>query len=169
MARRYEQVGDCVVVAPRAAQTDAVPSVEDLAVTGAEKQQTRHWRTVDAEARLTALGNPATADDPGRMLATAAQRPSASDPVPTIDNGSLAERPQGTGRENERIAPVDLARRLSWKIAPEYAVLTADRDTPSGCPISARDFFDYPDKCHRVGFCTAQAARYPQSKQASCR
>jgi hypothetical protein len=146
-----------------------VPSVDDLAVAGGEKQQTRDRRAINAEARLAALGNTATADDPRRMLATAAQRPSASDPVPTIDHSGLAERPQGTAREDVRVAPVDLARRLTWEVAPEYAVLTTDRDTPAGCPVSARDFFDYPDERHRVGFRTAQAARYPQPKQTCCR
>src|SRR5437016_13989022 len=101
-----KQVGDDIVVAAGAAQPDAVPSVEDFAGCIREEQEARDRHPVDLDARLVGVENPAAADDPSRMLATAPERPPASSAVAAIHGDGFPRRPKCAAGDHKRVAAV---------------------------------------------------------------
>ena len=73
-------------------QPDTVPGVEDLAICGREEQDADDWTAIGSEAWLLTVQDPAAAEDPGRMLATTAQWPSARNAIATIYDDGFSER-----------------------------------------------------------------------------
>jgi hypothetical protein len=148
-------------VAAGAAQPDAVPGVEDFAGSNPEEHETHDRESVRPKARPIVVEDTAAADDPGGMLATAAERPAPGNAVAAIHDHGLPHRSKCTAGDDERVAAVDLARCVWREISSEHAVFAADRDAPAHCAIRPRDLFDNPDQGHRVGLLAAQFPRNP--------
>src|SRR5271168_1130030 len=121
MGGRNKQIGDGVIMAAGAAQSDAVPGVEDFASSSREEQDAHDGYSVRSKARLIAVENSAATDDPGGMLATAPERPPAGNAVAAIRDGGLPCRPKRAGGDHERIAAVDFARSVRREISAEHA------------------------------------------------
>jgi hypothetical protein len=88
-------------------QPDTVPGVEDLAVCGREEQDAGDWTAVGSEAWLLTIRDPAAADDPGGMLTTTAQWPSAGNAIATIFDDGISKRPKRPGGSYVRVTTVD--------------------------------------------------------------
>jgi hypothetical protein len=93
-----------------------VPGVEDFAGSSRKEQKAHDGQSVGPEARLIAVENPAAADDPGRMLATAPERPQAGNAVAPIHDHGLPGRPKRAAGDHQRVAAVDFARRVRRQI-----------------------------------------------------
>ena len=68
---RNKEAGHREIVAAGAAQPDGLPSVDDLAIRNRKKQDARDGRPVFVKARLIAVEDPAAADQPCTVLASA--------------------------------------------------------------------------------------------------
>src|SRR6516225_10235365 len=136
----------------------------------AEKEQEAHdWRTVRSEARLIAVQNAATADDPGGMLTATAKRPSPGHAIAAGDDCGISEGPKRPGCPDSPVIAVDFTSRLGRQIPAERATFAADCHTPACGTVSSGDLFDDTDKGHWVSFFTAERTRNPQAKQAGLR
>src|SRR5262245_14324351 len=132
-------------MAAGASQSDAVPGVEDFAGRRGEEHEAHDRDSVRPKDQPIAVEDPAAANDPGGMLATAAERPAARNAVAAIHDHGLPRRPKRAAGDDERVSAVDLVRCVRRKISAEYTVLAADRETPAGRAICPRDLFDNPD------------------------
>src|SRR3954463_3522305 len=107
MLRRNKHIRHCVVMTAGAAQPDAVPGVEDLAILRSKKQKTGYRCTVGAEPWCVAIKHLAVANHPCGMLASTAKWPAAARPIPAILGHSLAESTQRTTGKDIRIGAVN--------------------------------------------------------------
>src|SRR6516164_785051 len=107
-------------------QPDTVPGVEDLAVCGREEQDAGDWMAIGSEAWLLTVQDPAAADDPGGMLTTTAQWPSAGNAIATIFDDGISRRLKLSGSSYVRVTTVDFARSVRRQIPAKRAQLTAD-------------------------------------------
>src|SRR3954447_18269166 len=103
----------------RATEPDTVPSVEDFALRGGEKQNAHDWETISCEARFVPVQNPAAAYNPSGMLATTSQCPSACNAVTTIDDRSISGWAEGPGCSHVRVATVNFACSRRLQITPK--------------------------------------------------
>jgi hypothetical protein len=163
---RNKQIGDGVVVTAGSAQSDALPSIEDLAVGGGEKQDAHGRGSVGPEPWLVAIEDPASAHDPHAMLTAAPERPPTGDAIAAVDRDSLPGGPERSAGNNKRVAPVDFVCRGRWQTATEEAIQAPDHQAPTGGPINLRDCFDNPHQRHRVSLLAAQRPRDPQAEQS---
>src|SRR5262245_16005063 len=118
-------------MAPGATEPDAVPVVEDFTVRGRKEQEARDWRALRPEARLIAVQNAATADDPGGMLTATAKRPLPGRPIAAGDDCGISEGPKRPGCPDSPVIAVDFTSRFGRQIPAERAIFAADCHTPA--------------------------------------
>src|ERR1700751_3521995 len=152
-----------------AKEPNAVPVVDDFTGRGPKEQEPRDWRAVRSEARLSAVQNAATADDPGGMLTATAKRPSPGHTIAAGDDCGISEGPKRPGCPGPPFMAIDFTSRFGRQIPAERAIFAADCHTPACGTVSSGDLFDDTDECHRVSFFTPKRARNPQAKQAGLR
>jgi hypothetical protein len=134
-----------LVMAAGSTEADTVPGVENLAVSGRKKQNAHEWRTIGPEAGLISVQYPATAHNPGGMLATTPERPAARDAVTTLNDHGVAKRSQGPGSYNMWIAAVDFVCGRSRQVACETSSTTrtsvngSDSSPPTARGIQRRN------------------------------
>src|SRR6516162_8401660 len=120
-----KQIGDGIIVAAGAAQPDAVPSPEDFAGCRREEQKARDRHTVGLDARLIVVEDPAAADDPSGMLATAPEWPPAASAVAAIHGDCFQCRRKCAAGDHKRVAAVNFTRCARREIPAEHAVFAA--------------------------------------------
>lgn len=126
MTGRHEQIAYRVVVTAGATQPNAMPSIEDFALSRREEKDARDGRPLSSEQRPTALGDAAAADDPRRVLAAAPERPAPGDAIAALHDGCLAERPKCSGGAHQSISAIDFTCRLRGQISAECSICSAD-------------------------------------------
>ena len=151
-------------MAPRAAQSGAVPRIANLTIGRREKKEAGHLCAVRPKARFVAVNYSAAAYHPTAMLATTPNWPSAADTVASIYRDGFAEGPKGPTADDPRVATIDLAGCRRGQITTKHTVAAANHDAPARGSIDSRCRLDDLNESDGVDLLAAKCSRNPKSK-----